>query len=288
MSEDRKMNMMTLKIEEYLKLGKVLLNYKLARYTSSGKLASYVWFTPLRIPASFESFETIVRPFEIKIDNIHTYTFEPEGEIRSVVVLVHGWGGSSRQFQKMINELLLSHHKVICFDFPSHGKTKGLSSDIWEMKNVLNKVLNSVSGEYNLICHSFGLLVAGQVLKNHPHKIKKIISIASPVTFDHIVNQFLMKTKLKIEREALINSIQQRVKDKIDVRKDIDLHSDQFIDLHCMFIHDENDKEVPVSEFDKLKSFKADAETFITQGMGHNKILNSDLVLKEIIRFLSK
>lgn len=274
---------------EILKQTKVLLSWNLSRLATNlspelaGCFASKIWFTPLTYKGKKVS-ELWVKPEYFYVKGLRISSYMTEDSLPGTVVLVHGWGGVSTQFDELKKALLLEKRKVISFDFHAHGNSRGMSTDLFEMKLVLDEVLNRVEGPIDLICHSFGLLVAGQVLKEK--KIRSLVSISSPHSFDFLIESFLRKTKLSPKiKPSLITHIQARVKNKIDVQKDIDLKSEYFPE-NTLLIHDENDREIPISEFHKLHKLKAPTLTMTTKGLGHNRILANSHVINQVISFL--
>ena len=57
-------------------------------------------------------------------------------------------------------------------------------------------------------------------------------------------------------------------------------------DIPTLFVHDRLDLEVPVSESERLLSIFTNSELFITEGLGHRKILKSKVVKDKIDHFL--
>lgn len=274
---------------EMIKQTKVLITWNLSRLATSfspelaGCMASKVWFTPLSYKGVKVS-ELPQKPEYFYVKGLKISSYMSEDSVPGTVVLVHGWGGTSSQFHELKKALFLEKRKVITFDFPAHGNAKGTSTDLYEMKLILEEILNRVEGPVDLICHSFGLLVAGQVLKKM--KIRSLVSISSPHSFDFLIESFLKKTKLPQEiKPSLIGHIQARVKNKIDVQKDIDLRPEYFPEKTLM-IHDENDREIPISEFQKLHQLNPTSLTNVTKGLGHNRILANSHVINSVISFL--
>jgi esterase/lipase len=284
-----------LKSQESLKLSKVILAWHITKLITplsreiAGLLASKIWFTPMRYKGSYRKPQTTIIQKKSRLSSfpkVEINTFTPHESLPGAVVLVHGWGGSSNQFNALIEELLKYKRTVVCFDFPAHGMTKGFSTDLWEMSEILNEVLRTISGPIDLICHSFGLLVAGQVLRNPAGDIKKIVSISSPKSFQFLLDQFFHKTRLRKELEtALIKRIQNRLLKRIDVQKDVDLDH-RYLQKDWLIIHDENDREIPLAEYYELKKLNPGAKCFTTKGFGHNRILCADEVISETVRFL--
>lgn len=290
------MKHLILRFEEQIKLSKVLISYSISKVTANisprlaGLFASKVWFTPLRNKSSYAIVSSPSAPFVRTISSYPHVQIKTYGVSKSsagTVVLVHGWGGSSKQFERLTQKLLSDGFCVVVFDFPGHGTSRGLSTDLWEMKEILKKVLEPLHGPISIVCHSFGLFVIAKLLAESEKSFKSIVTIASPHRFDFLIDQFMTKTKLdSAVREELIDFVQLRVKNKMNVRKEIDVSPSVFAKSRWLFIHDEDDREVSFQEFTKLYSMNPNAETLITQGLGHNRILQNDQVLERSLQFL--
>lgn len=58
-------------------------------------------------------------------------------------------------------------------------------------------------------------------------------------------------------------------------------------DIPTLLIHDEHDIEVPISESKILAKAFNQSELFVTEGLGHRKILKSDEVHAKISGFVN-
>src|SRR4051812_3545595 len=51
------------------------------------------------------------------------------GYVGPVVVLVHGWRGRASQFAPLVRSLVADGHRVVAFDAPAHGASRGSRTD---------------------------------------------------------------------------------------------------------------------------------------------------------------
>jgi pimeloyl-ACP methyl ester carboxylesterase len=99
-----------------------------------------------------------------------------------VILILHGWGGSSDSWIKVSEFLAQKGFRVISPDFPGFGKTKiperawGLNDFVDWLKNFTEK-LNLE--EFFLLGHSFGGRVAIKFSIFYPEKAKKLILVNS-------------------------------------------------------------------------------------------------------------
>jgi len=103
--------------------------------------------------------------------------FKVAGQGPAILVL-HGWGGSSSSWTKVLEFLSLKGYKVICPDFPGFGKSDSppFSWDVADyMKWVVSFVKSQDLDELFLLGHSFGGRVAVKFALFYPEKIKALI-----------------------------------------------------------------------------------------------------------------
>ena len=61
---------------------------------------------------------------------VQTYVFEPDGEPRGTVMLVHGWTSEAAFMTAFIEPLRRSGLRVVAFDFPAHGLSPGRRTNL--------------------------------------------------------------------------------------------------------------------------------------------------------------
>ena len=102
------------------------------------------------------------------------YKTAGEGE---ALVILHGWGGSSNSWLKVI-EKLEKDFKIVCPDLPGFGKSETPKS-AWDLKdyaNWLKKFTENLKLEkFFLLGHSFGGRIAIKFSVLWPEKVKKLI-----------------------------------------------------------------------------------------------------------------
>ena len=94
------------------------------------------------------------------------------------ILLLHGWGGSSSSWIKVIETLSFKGYRVICPDFPGFGKSDSPSL-AWDVSDYRNWVVSFVKSqgldEFFLLGHSFGGRVAIKFTLSHPEIVKALI-----------------------------------------------------------------------------------------------------------------
>jgi len=201
-------------------------------------------------------------------------------------LIVHGWSGRATQLYKIIDALLDKGYQVTAFDAPAHGKSSGKKTMMPEFIKAAEKIVD-IYGPYEIaIGHSMGGITLLN-LQGEKHPFKKLVVIGTPDSIINIFNGFVEKLELKpVVAEKLI-----AVFEKVIGKSIFDFHGSkqaEKITEPVLIIHDDHDKEVPVT--DAMNNYKhlKNGELFRTKGLGHNRILKNNEVIKKILYFIMK
>jgi len=113
------------------------------------------------------------------IENVNgtTVSYEIEGEEKSRVILLHGWGCEMNMMQP-VADALKNEHQVLLLDFPGHGKS-GRPPEPWgvhEYAECLKELLYRTEFfPCSVIAHSFGCRVATWMAAYYPELFHKMI-----------------------------------------------------------------------------------------------------------------
>jgi len=96
-------------------------------------------------------------------------------------LILHGWGGSSDSWKKVI-QILEKKFKVVCPDFPGFGKSQ-LPPKPWALEDFANWLKNFTETlkleNFYLLGHSFGGRVAVKFSLSFPERVKTLILVDS-------------------------------------------------------------------------------------------------------------
>jgi len=186
------------------------------------------------------------------------------------IILVHGWGGSSRGgwFDWIREELEKRNFEVLSFDMPD---TENPKIKKW-VDFLAKKIVNPDKDTY-FIGHSVGC----QTILRYLEKLPEEAQIGGCVFVAPWFN--IIKENLESNEELKI--AEPWIKKKIDFEK-VKKHTDKFI-----AIFSDNDPFVPLGDI-KLFEERIGSKTIIESNMGHfdkidsfNSLLNSFLTLTE-------
>jgi len=99
-----------------------------------------------------------------------------------VVLILHGWGGSSASWSKVQEALASEGFKTVCPDLPGFGRTKA-PGKTWSLDDYAMFVLEFADSlsldDFFLVGHSFGGRISIKLSSIKPERIKKMILCGS-------------------------------------------------------------------------------------------------------------
>ncbi len=255
----------------------------------SGIYFEKIFFTPFRYktPEKELETETSAHPFTVLCEGKKVQCYQWGDEAKPYVLVAHGWAGRATQFRKFIPPFNEAGYRVIGFDGPAHGKSEGKRTSIAEFEEVMKKISAREGIPQAIMAHSFGggaSLYA--IARGLP--VKKLINIASPTIADRIIKSYLNALggtwKTGENFKALIK---KRYGKPFEEFTAIHLITQVPPDLKLMLVHDEDDTDVDISSARELIKIFPSARLLATKGLGHNRILKDEGVIKQCLDFVS-
>ncbi len=62
--------------------------------------------------------------------DLYYQSWEPEGEVRGILAIVHGLGAHSGRYSNVVKQLVPQQYAVYSFDLRGHGRSPGSSGAI--------------------------------------------------------------------------------------------------------------------------------------------------------------
>lgn len=103
------------------------------------------------------------------------------GNQASVLVLLHGWGSSSKIWQPYIDELC-KYFEIWCIDLPGHGESHMIEWD-GSVEQGMQLLANVLPPVCSVVAWSLGGLWAQLYLQHFPERVQKLMLIASTPKF---------------------------------------------------------------------------------------------------------
>ncbi|MDW8853066.1 alpha/beta hydrolase [Flavobacterium sp. MMLR14_040] len=268
----------------------IILSCKICAFISTKLVTIYtakLFTTPIKHKVPKREFEMDQKSIQntIYVPQIHksvvTYKY---GESDRKILLVHGWSGRGTQLFKIADELLKLGYSTISFDAPAHGKSKGKTTI---MSDFIAAILE-IEKQYGIfevaIGHSLGGMSVLNAIKDGL-QVNKAVIIGSGDIVQDILDDFIAKLHLKQEiSERLRNLFEEKYQVKMD---DFSAYrAAQKIQIPVLVIHDKDDPEVPAKAGIHIHEQLKNGILYITQGLGHRKILGNQNVIKKISEFI--
>ena len=206
------------------------------------------------------------------------------GNSSKKVLLVHGWSGRGTQLVKFADELIKKGYSTISFDAPAHGKSETKTTLMPEFIATILE-LEKLYGPFEFaIGHSLG----GMALLNSVKQglqLKKLIVIGSGDKIEDILTEYVKKLKLKpIVANKMSALFEKRFGEPMQ-NYAAHLAAKQ-VNIPTLVIHDENDYEVPIFCGKNILKYLPNGEMYITQKLGHRKILGDTNVINKALDFI--
>lgn len=268
----------------------IILSAKLCALISKKlvtKFAAKIFTTPIKHKVPKREFEmdsksvkkTIYVPSIDK--SVITYLY---GQSDRKILLVHGWSGRGTQLFKIADELLQKGYSTVSFDAPAHGKSQGKTTIMAEFIASILEIEREFGPFEIAIGHSLGGMSVLNAIKDGLNLDKAVIIGSGDIVQD-ILDEFVFKLGLKKEisqnlRDFFENKYQVKMDDFSAYR------AAKKIEIPVLVIHDNDDPEVPVKAGIHINENLENGSLFLTNGLGHRKILGNHNVIKRILDFI--
>jgi pimeloyl-ACP methyl ester carboxylesterase len=167
---------------------------------------------------------------------------------------------------------------------PAHGHSIGHKSDPIKFAETI-MLAEKKLGEFDtIIGHSMGAGAIGIAI-NRGLNSNKLVLISGPSSIENTLKNFSEFIGLNKKATGyFLDDIGNHVgisPNEIDKRL-LQMKSR----IPTLVIHDENDLEIPFNETNTMLTIFPNSELFVTNGLGHRKILKSNRVLTKVNDFL--
>lgn len=252
----------------------------------ASKLAEPLFFRPLHFPVPEREMH-----FRHSADQgVHQ---GPDGKIHwfhksggdKKLLFVHGWSGRGSQFAPMMEAAANRGFSVHTFDAPGHGDERLPRTDMLAfVRSIL--WMNAEFGPFELaVGHSLG----GMALWNAYDQglpLKRLVNIGSPSSIKGVLGDFVSAIGArKVVREHMLKTLKHKYT--------IEPHTLSPVSIVCkapvlkgLLVHDEDDRDVPISHAVEMNRKWKEARFIRTSGLGHRRILRDATVIDECLDFL--
>lgn len=203
------------------------------------------------------------------------------------VVTSHGWADNSRCFETMIPSLLEQGFRVAAIDHVAHGKSGGKHAHLLAFIEAKEALLAHFKQQEQkvaaIIGHSMGGLAALNLKAEYLDGLK-VILIAMPIRLFDLM--FVQVERMGISRKMLtlvlerISAQYQTSWQQLQYQHHLHKCADRLF-----LIHDTDDKFAPIEHIRDV-SEQQGTPLYLTQNLGHNKLLRDTGVIRQISSIL--
>ena len=268
-----------------LKISKFLTKvspFLASRFAARLFLSPFRYKLPEREKEMFDESEII----KLKVPSIRREIVVYEyGKSDKKILLVHGWSGRGTQLSKIARELRNKGFSTISFDAPGHGKAPGKISMMpffIESVHYLDKMYGPFEA---VIGHSLGGMSSLRAIKEGM-QVKKLVIIGTANSVTKITRDFAENMKMN-------HKIAGKMKAYLDTKFGQDMEdysgaiSAKEVNTPTLIVHDKQDVDVSVKDAHELHGALPDSRIFITEGLGHRRILGNKEVINKITTFIT-
>lgn len=269
----------------------IILTGKILSYFSPQLLtlfAAKLFTTPVKhtIPKREIEMDTNSTQMLIEIPKINKKVMLYQyGKNTKKILLVHGWSGRGTQLFKIADAVIEAGFSTISFDAPAHGKSPGRTTIMSEFIEIILEIEKQFGPFEAAVGHSLG----GMSLLNSVKKglkLKRLAIIGSGDIVQDILDDFTAKLELKPQTSIELSLyFEKKYGDKMDDYSGY--KSAKEIAIPVLVIHDKEDDEVPVTAGINIMKHLKNGEIFLTEGLGHRKILGNSAVIEKVVAFIN-
>ena len=200
------------------------------------------------------------------------------------VLLVHGWSGRGTQLFKIADELLKQGYSTISFDAPAHGKSPGKTTIMVDFITTILEIDKQFGPFDAAIGHSLGGMSVLNAIKKGL-QVNHAVVIGSGDIVQDIIDDFIAKLELKPTISTLLSlHFEKKYKEKMNDYSAF--LAAKVTNIPVLVIHDNNDVEVPVKAGIHIHNYLKNGTLFLTDGLGHRKILGNQKVIEKTVQFI--
>ncbi|MEO8315291.1 MAG: alpha/beta fold hydrolase [Pseudomonadota bacterium] len=224
----------------------------------------------------------------VNADRVQVYEW---GSGTRTVLIVHGWGSRASRFAPLAAALAARGWRVLAFDAPGHGLSRGRSSSLPQFMAALDAVATGFGPVQALIGHSLGALaiVCARAARSPAWfgSLRKIVLISPPSGAPFLIESFHRMFSIgTATAHHVLGAFGRRFGTGpgfFVATPDVALQK-----LPLLVVHDRSDDIVPFGHGEKLLPALADAKLLATAGLGHSALTRDPATIIAMAEFLDE
>ena len=184
-----------------------------------------------------------------------------------------------------VTPLLEAGYRVTWFDQPGHGESGHGSVALPDFVRAVEAVVATHGPFSAAVGHSLGAAAIGVALRREV-RLGRTVFVSPPSSIGEHARNFV---RLLGITPAVGDAMRRRIEDRYGVRfADIDrIEELGRLQVPVLFVHDNDDKEVPFEHTLRLSKRMHDARMIRTYGLGHFRILRDPAVVAAVVDFVA-
>lgn len=252
------------------------------------KLALRLFLTPTRRKPSKKATHLFAQAETVKVmHGSREITVYSWGRGEKTILLVHGWGSDASGMRNFVTPLLDRGFRVVAFDAPAHGRSSGNQTNFIDYTGTIISIAERFGPLYGVIGHSFGAATAVYTLSTNPQlNVKRAVILSPPAQLAEMIEIW---TEALLLPRSLYEGMTRRIVDRVGIPIQ-SLNLDKFaanLTIPGLVVHDKDDLNVPFKNGVAIANAWKECRFIETERLGHRGVLRSELVIDEVVAFLS-
>lgn len=206
------------------------------------------------------------------------------------VLLAHGWGGHAAQMRGFVFPLLSAGFRVLAYDQPAHGISEGRLTGLPDFADVLAEVAAYHGDVAAVVGHSLGGAAAALALAHGKVRVPTAVLVSPPADMTGYSRRFArwhwMPEPVRRAMQAAIEERYGVLWESLDVAR-LAARAAARSRTRALVIHDRDDRVVPWTQGAQIAHQWPGARLLSTDGLGHRRILEDELVTRATADFAS-
>ncbi|MEZ5164042.1 MAG: alpha/beta hydrolase [Fimbriimonadaceae bacterium] len=209
------------------------------------------------------------------------------GEGEKLAFLSHGWNGRAANLSAYVEPLLARGYRVLALDAPGHGESEGTICNAPRYAKCWLAVEEEYGSPQAMVCHSFGAM-ACTVAQKWNLSVEKAVYLGPLSDIPKRFREFCRLCQFSdAETEEMLSIARKHFSEFVLEDFNGDVAAKNFTS-QGLIIHDDQDQEADWAEGKAIADAWPNAQMFTASGLGHFRILRSQLVIKTVMDFLER
>ena len=207
----------------------------------------------------------------------------------ATVLIVHGWRSHAARLRGIIEALRARGLRVVAFDAPGHGHSRGRRLDLEIYRDTVSAVVRECGPVAAVVAHSFGALAAARWLAESPEAggLRAAVLIAAPrdagYLFDSFTDVIGLNTAVIARMRTLFRSRYGR--DPECYRAD---ELARRVRTPVLLLHGGADELVPAAHSEEVAGSFQDGRLQVFPSLSHGGLLRDPATVRLVAEFIGE